>query len=874
VIGTTLGRYRIGDTVGKGGMGTVYRARDTRLGREVAVKVLPDKLASDADRLARFEREARVLASLNHPNIATLFGLEEHEGRRFLIMELVEGETLEKRLVRAAVPVHPALELARQIAAGLEAAHECGVIHRDLKPANIMVTPEGVVKVLDFGLAKALTPEQPESDPEDSPTLSASTSAGTILGTAPYMSPEQARGQAIDRRTDIWAFGCVLFEMLTGTRAFPGDTVTDVLVAVIEREPDWTLLPAAAPRRVVELLHKCLRKDPRRRFRDAGDAGLELEEPDDLLAATSEPISAKPGRFVSLVPWAVALAAVVLSLWSVVTERSLLQGPSVRSVRLITDQPEVVGVPSLSPDGDTVAFEAGGRTNTDIFVQRVGGRRPINITKECQLDDSTPAFSPDGEMIAFRSECGVGGLFVMGATGESVRRVTDFGHHPAWSPDGRQLVFASEVTDDPSWQTGDSELWAVDLATGETRRILAGNASAPRWSPDGRWIAFEAMVKGSKRDVWVVAAEESSNANEPAQITVDAAEDRAPQWSPDGSSLHFVSERSGAPNLWRVSIDLRSGRSSGEPQPVTLPVACSGLSFSGDGSRLAFLRAVEQSSLERLDVDPATGERQGQPRTILRSTRNFEGVSVSPDDQWIAGRLLPDRDLFLVRADGTGMRRITKDSFDDRTPAWYPDGSGLVFSSNRGEGYALWSIRSDGSELRRLTPEDTDCAAWPDWSPDGRLLFSGESGSCLWEAESQGSLRLLRVLPQPAEDRSFWPSWWSPDGRQMLGAAMPAGGTYSAETVAFDIDTGEFRRCPHLDGVYSCQSLADGEKYVCTEGPNGARAVVDFHTGESTVVLSDAEGQDVWSWDLAPSREWLCLVRRHDLREIWLAELQ
>jgi hypothetical protein len=220
------------------------------------------------------------------------------------------------------------------------------------------------------------------------------------------------------------------------------------------------------------------------------------------------------------------------------------------------------------------------------------------------------------------------------------------------------------------------------------------------------------------------------------------------------------------------------------------------------------------------------------------------------------------------------MRRITQDSFDDQTPAWYPDGSGLVFSSNRGEGYALWSIRSDGSELRRLTPEDTDCAAWPGWSPDGLLLYSGESGNCLWEAESSGSLQLLQVLPQPAADRVFWPSWWSPGGRQVLGVAMRAGGTYSEETVGFDVETGAFHRYPHLDRIFSCQSLGNGEKYVCTEGLEGARVVVDFHSGDRTVVLSEAEGQDVWYWDLAPSREWLCLVRTHELREIWLAELE
>src|SRR5213594_1150779 len=277
-IGTTLGLYEVVAAIGAGGMGEVYRARDTKLGRSVAVKVLPDALAADADRIARFEREAKALAALNHPHIAALYGMEESDGRHFLIMELVEGETLAERLQRGAMPVEEALKIAHQIVEALEAAHERGIIHRDLKPANVKVTPDDTVKVLDFGLAKVFTNEAPDADQSHSPTLIKGTQAGMILGTAAYMSPEQAKGKAVDKRSDIWAFGCVLFEMLTGKQTFSGETLTDTLASVVRAEPEWDMLPATTPGAVRKLLRRCLTKDPRLRLRDIGEARIAIEQ--------------------------------------------------------------------------------------------------------------------------------------------------------------------------------------------------------------------------------------------------------------------------------------------------------------------------------------------------------------------------------------------------------------------------------------------------------------------------------------------------------------------------------------------------------------------------------------------------------------------
>jgi serine/threonine protein kinase len=277
LIGRTLGHYRIVEKIGEGGMGEVYGAHDEHLDRSVAVKVLPEAVAEDAQRLARFEREAKLLASLSHQNIAALYGLEEHDGQRFLVMELAEGETLAERIKKDPIPVDDALDYARQIAEGLEAAHEYGIIHRDLKPANVMVSPEGKVKVLDFGLAKAWHHDESDADLTHSPTLTGQmTAAGVLLGTAAYMSPEQARGKTADKRADIWAFGVVLFEMLTGARLFDGETTSDILAAVLRAEPDWSKLPAETPRPVVRLLHRCLERDSRQRLHHIADVRLEI----------------------------------------------------------------------------------------------------------------------------------------------------------------------------------------------------------------------------------------------------------------------------------------------------------------------------------------------------------------------------------------------------------------------------------------------------------------------------------------------------------------------------------------------------------------------------------------------------------------------
>jgi serine/threonine protein kinase len=428
-VGARLGPYEVLAPLGAGGMGEVYRAKDTRLGRDVAVKVLPEKYFEDKDRVARFEKEAKSLAALNHPGIAAIYSFEEVSGRHLLVMELVEGDGLDQRIAAGPLPLEEALSFAKQIAEALEAAHEKGIVHRDLKPANVKVTPDGRVKLLDFGLAKIFEGDGAVgSSPgvTHSPTLTArATAAGVILGTAAYMSPEQARGKPVDKRTDIWAFGCVFYEMLTGRRAFAGETVSDTLVAILTKEPNWVALPERTPTKIKDLLRRCLRREAKQRLHDIADARLELEE---LAAAASSsghlPFEEKTGapsptvagaertklergsKRTLRISWAVAAAfaaaAGALITWRLARPGAAVVTPSIGELARITPPLGRAESASWSPDGNLLAYASDRSGDFDIYIRRSGGGEDVNITND-PGQDIQPAFSPDGNWIAFIS---------------------------------------------------------------------------------------------------------------------------------------------------------------------------------------------------------------------------------------------------------------------------------------------------------------------------------------------------------------------------------------------------------------------------------------------------------------------------------------
>ena len=890
--GSRLGSYEITGRLGEGGMGEVWRARDTKLGREAAIKVLPPAFAEDAERLARFRREAQILASLGHPNVAAIFGLEESGGVVALAMELVPGEDLSQLLGRGPLPVDEALAVARQIAEALEEAHGKGVVHRDLKPANVKLTPDGKVKVLDFGLAKALSGDGSasldSSDSSRSPTMTRhGTQAGMILGTAAYMSPEQARGKPVDKRADVWSFGAVLFEMLTGKRLFAGETVSDTLAAVLRADPDWSLLPHGLPAPVGELLRRCLERDPRRRLHDVADARIAIE---DVLEGRWAPAAtAAPAAPAAPLPSRARRAAVPLAafLLGVLATAPFLGKPRASEPDAGPAQPTgfrqltfLAGgemAPALSPDGESLLYvkEIGGQR--DVFLQRVGGTNAVNLTAGCRADDDEPAFSPDGRRIAYRSECAGGGIFVMGATGESRRKVTDKGYNPAFSPDGRELVIAGEKLRSPFARTTTSPLQAVTIETGERRLLSAHDAVEPSWSPDGKRVAFWGLDEvRSARDLFTVSAD-GSQADAAAAVRVldDAHVDWSPKWSGDGRSLFFASSRGGTMNLWRIALDPETGRPLGALQPVTAPSSWAGyLAVSANGRRVAFVDRNVRTKIRIAPFDPASGTLAGTADEAPLGTVEANGpVSLSPDGATLLfdDSGFPQR-LVLIEPGGS-MRQLTEGTHRDRQGAISPDGAWIAFQTNRWPG-KLALIRPDGSGLAEALPGQTTSVFNPSWSPDGRWIVAGNTdaeGPFLLEVadgKALGAPQFLAPLGEAGLD--FWPSSFSPDGRRIAGAlysaaANPVGGA------VYNLGDRSYRRVPTGDAG-TLLFLPDGRRLLLVS--TREIRLFDLEKGVLRTLVTAPEAGEIGAASLSRDARHLAWHESTDESDIWLAEFE
>ncbi len=878
--GTHLGPYEITAKLGEGGMGEVYRARDTKLERNVAIKVLPAAFVEDHERLQRFEREAKLLAQLNHPNIAHIYGMEASSDSHALVMELVEGPTLAERLESGAIPLNESLLLARQIAEALEEAHEKGIIHRDLKPQNIKASIEGRVKVLDFGLAKAMDPVGAASGAgsasqlAQSPTLTlGATVQGVILGTAAYMAPEQARGLAVDRRADIWAFGVVLYELLTGSRLFEGELVTDVLANVLKHEVDLAALPASTPPPVRRLLRLCLERNSKNRLHDIADARLMIDEA--LLpgggADGAETVPAAPAPSMrSLIPWTLAvLAAGALVGWFASRSAPGATESSPRlSLRRLTDLPGLESSPDLSPDGRTLVYSGAASGNKDIYVMRIDGGRAIDITPNSPSDDEQPAFSHDGQQIVFRSSRDGGGLFVMGATGESVRRLTDEGYDPAWSPDGTRIAYSMEAVVSPDSRKASTSLWVVDIATGEKRRLPPADAVQPAWSPDGKRIAYWANAAG-QRDVWTIAVD----GGDPVAITDDAPTDWSPEWSPDGRWLYISSDREGGMNLFRVPIDAATGAATGAPEPVTTSAGNLGWArFSADGRRMT-AAAYETSSVVDLYRLTAGSEPQLRALRTIRS-RTLHWCKVSPDAAWLACVTLgTPEDLVLLRTDGSELRRLTNDAYKDRNVSWSPDGSQLGFFSTRGGGWSEWMLRTDGSELRQLD-DFWGTSTIGAWTADGRQLTMMLDWKKLvyLTPDHLTTLANAQTTPLPQSMQGFWPDAWSPSGL-LLGGTEIDEAVRALSIGAVDLEHGIYHRSrlPVTGfGIWKFAGwLPDSRQYVANAGDQ--IALVDVESGDfQTLVPVDPSKLTVAS--LSRDGGTLVVETPVDDGDIWLLE--
>lgn len=873
-------------------MGEVYRARDSRLERDVALKVLPTEVSDDPERLRRFEREAKALAAVNHPNIVTVHSVEEADGVRFLTMELVEGRTLGELIPSGGLSLAAFFDLVVPLADAVAAAHDRGVVHRDLKPGNVMVTDEGRVKVLDFGLARHEVAAREEGlTALPTKTLDRLTQDGQIMGTVPYMAPEQVQGRPVTPRSDIFSLGVVLYEMATGRLPFGGDSGAELVSSILrDRPPSVSELRPELPGHLGRIVKLCLQKDPERRFQSAKDVRNELEELRGEIeqregrAAVGGPHPAQRGPGPGpRIGWMLAAALILVVgagvFWSRrgVQEESGRGEPLTATFSQLTQEAGRELQPTLSPDGKFVAYasDAGGRW--DVYLLRVGGRNPINLTASSAADDRHPAFSPDGASIAFRSERDGGGIFVMGATGEAVRRLTDFGHNPAWSPDGTRLAVADESIDGyPYSRYTDSGLWVVDVETGEAREIFEGDAVQPAWSPGGRRIAFWGISKGThtgQRDIWTLTAD----GGDLVAVTDDLHLDWSPVWSPGGGYLFFASDRGGTLNLWRLPIEEASGETTGPPEPVSAPSQWAGeLSFTSDGSRMAFSSQDRRANVGRVAFDPGAGRIEGETEVVTALSLPLVDPALSPDgERFVFRTVLPQEDLYSIRVDGTDLRQITDDLHRDRGPSWSPSGEWIYFYSNRSGRYELWRIRPDGSGLEQLTRMQGRSVWFPVASPDGsRLAAFRVQGSVLVDLSDSLPVTELRELPKPSPGIAFHGNAWSPDGRLLAGVGWTGTWETVADVLLLEVGSGEFRRVASVrrDRRFEWEGppawLPGGEALIVSAA--GTLELVGVHGGETRTLLEPKTGSQLGTPMLSPDGRVLYFLHREDEANIWL----
>ncbi len=769
MIGKTLSHYKVLEKIGQGGMGEVYRAEDTNLDREVAIKVLPEQFTQDPQRLARFEREAKLLAQLNHPNIAAIYGFEKADGVHFLALELVLGETLAERVAKGPVPVEEALEVCRQIAEGVEAAHEKGVIHRDLKPANVKVTPEGKVKILDFGLAKAFEGEPPVTDISQSPTLTEEmTRAGVILGTAAYMSPEQAKGKPVDKRADIFAFGAILYELLTGRRAFQGETITETIAAVLKSNPDWEQLPGDTPWRIKELLRRCLTKDPHDRLRDVANVGVEtrlaLAEPtrELPLGTESETQSAVWKR---TLPWLVTAVVVLIagvSVWTLT--RPVRQLPRRFVVSPSPDRP-LADRPgrdiAISPDGNHIVYVAKIEGTTQLYLRSLAGftATPIAGTEGAM----SPFFLPDSRSLVFVAGEQLKRISLTGGSPTTLCEVTTLFRGGSWVP-GEAIVFSAGAGSGGalylvSATGGDPQILAVP-DTGKGERFYMN----PTTLPGGKTVLFS--ISGVKN--WVAALSLETR-------EVKILREGGPKVA-YASTGHLLYGSDGV--LMAVPFDPEKLVEIGEPR-----LALEGLltrvdiDFSSDGTLIYVPGESTRPNWMLVSVDFAGNA------TSHRQIQTFEQPRVSPDGRKAAfavtgppyARSGAWGDLFTYDLESDTLSRLTFDGLSHAV-IWSPDGKWLIFESSRNGPANIFRAPADGSgEVEELVGGPN--AQWPSsFSPDGQVLAYTEADSAndldIWTVSLNGDFSPQPFLQTPATE---WGAMFSPDGRWIAYTSNESG---------------------------------------------------------------------------------------------------
>ena len=770
-----LSQYRLVEKIGEGGMGVVWKATDTTLDRTVAVKILPEVFSQDEERLARFEREAKLLASLNHPNIAVIHGLHHAEGMHFLAMELAPGEDLAQRILRGAIPAEEATSIAQQVAEALEAAHESGVVHRDLKPANIQLAPDGKVKVLDFGLAKAFESDSPSGSPSMSPTMtSAGTRMGMILGTAGYMSPEQARGRPVDKRADIWAFGCVLYEMLAGRQAFGGETISDTLAGVLRAEPDWEALPADTPKALGRVLRRCLIKDPKLRLRDIGEARIALRESSEGRPEEGPiPAVVPSSRRMALVPWllAILLGVALVATWALRRVEAPTAMPELVQLKVELSKggalPGNVGLGAtavISPDGRTLAFIAGEERNRKLYVRRLD--RADSVALSGTEGARAPFFSPDGRWIAFFSSQG---LMKVGTEGGAPIRIADLksdqGRGGCWDEDD-VIVFAS------GFDTGLSKAQATRGKAESVTTLAAGSDErSHRWPsplPGGKAVLFMTQRTGQDYDDADIEVAELATGRRKVVLHGGSY----PRYAPGGELL-FVRENV----LFAAPFDAQKLEVTGPARRVLEGVqASTGDQESGDGSAQYSISATGTLVYRESEIQSRVSDTQfvwvdraGKETPAFKEPMRVGIFKISPDGTKVAMEARTEKGVGIwIRDLQRGVTSpLGTDGDNSVAPVWSPDGLRLLRSWRPRGGersLRIGSVDGAGSEVEIPSPKTAQGPMG--WSPDGKTLlvnyFNDRTAEDFGILPLQEGGKYQSLVATPGYDGG---AQFSPDGR-------------------------------------------------------------------------------------------------------------
>lgn len=842
---TRIGHYTLCKFLDKGGMGEVFLATDDILQRQVAIKLL--KLHhSDSDRRSRFLSEARAIAALNHPNIVVVHEIG-HLGEEstdngdipFIVMEYVEGKSLENILLERIPSAYEAVDIALQIAEGLHTAHQRKIIHRDIKPSNLMVTNDGRVKILDFGLSKLIFETSSEAS-----TQIKNTADGVIVGTIPYLSPEQALGQKLDGRSDIFSFGIVLYRILTGRHPFPGNNAVETTTRIVTQAPERWPDEIPIPQRLKRLVMKCLMKDPDSRFQTMGEVIEELKEIRTELQSPSQlasrPVASPQEETVSMIQPVVLPAKVSLWRWTpliataiIVITAGLLAWNSSRSrkphewkITQITNSMGLDIYPSFSPDGKSIAYCSDHTGSFEIYIKQfTPGGREVQLTSDGE-QNFQPAWSPDGGRIAYHSSKR-GGIWVIPSFGGTPKQITDFGSRPVWSPDGSMIVFQSDglidLAANASPAMPPSTIWIVSVQGGQPRQITrvgepTGGHGTPNWSPDNKHIVFASYDRRNS-SIWSVSVEDGKL----VRIVFNQRYIYDPIYSPDGSSIIYCAlSENGDYGMWRIQISASSKEPQGEPEQLAnLGLGTvRHLAMSKDGKRVLYSGLSMMSNLVAIPVNLA-GEVTGRSVTLTSETGRNSRPAFSPDaskiafEKWQAG-LNPD--IWVVNANGSNPTQITTDPAVDSLPNWYPEGDRILFRTNRSGSAQFWSVVVNSGKESRVVDigRDVDYARL---SPNGRYLaYNSKLGSDTinaWLIDLQTEQR--RQLTFDKEMAGF--PCWSPDSKY-LAIQLKRGDDIHISI--YSLETNQSRTITQGHGQYWSYSWSpDGDKIAYAGFKNG-----------------------------------------------------